>query len=87
MSAPETPAPIRPAAAGRIWIHGRPAAAGRGQKATATRPSQAAPEGTTRRGLLDKLTARLTGLYDAREARSIALIALAELAGFPYRPC
>ena len=46
-------------------------------------PSQAAPEGTTRRGLLDKLTARLTGLYDAREARSIALIALAELAGLP----
>lgn len=46
-------------------------------------PSQAAPEGTTRRGLLDKLTARLTGLYDAREARSIALVALAELAGLP----
>ena len=46
-------------------------------------PSQAAPEVTTRRGLLDRLTARLTGLYDAREARSIALIALAELAGLP----
>ena len=44
---------------------------------------QGAPEVTTRRGLLDRLTARLTGLYDAREARSIALIALAELAGLP----
>ena len=29
---------------------------------------QGAPEVTTRRGLLDRLTARLTGLYDAREA-------------------
>ena len=44
---------------------------------------QGAPEVTTRRGLLDRLTARLTGLYDAREARSIALVALAELAGLP----
>lgn len=35
----------------------------------------------TRRGLLDRLAARLTGLYDAREARSIALIALSELSG------
>ena len=44
---------------------------------------QGAPEVTTRRGLLDRLTARLTGLYDAREARSIALVALAESSGLP----
>lgn len=86
MSAPETPAPYAPQPQegseymdapqplGAAESHGNP-------------PSQAAPEGTTRRGLLDRLTARLTGLYDAREARSIALVALAELAGFPYRPC
>ena len=44
---------------------------------------QGAPEVTPRRGLLDRLTARLTGLYDAREARSIALVALAESSGLP----
>ena len=70
MSAPEPPAPYAPQPLDAAEGHGNP-------------PSQAAPEGTTRRGLLDKLTARLTGLYDAREARSIALIALAELAGLP----
>ena len=35
----------------------------------------------TRRGTIDTLAARLTGLYDAREARSIALAAIAELSG------
>ena len=35
----------------------------------------------TRRGSIDALAARLTGLYDAREARSIALAAVAELSG------
>lgn len=70
MSAPDTPAPYAPQPLDAAEGHGNP-------------PSQAAPESTTRRGLLDKLTARLTGLYDAREARSIALIALAELAGLP----
>ena len=35
----------------------------------------------TRRGTIDALAARLTGLYDAREARSIALAAVAELSG------
>lgn len=35
----------------------------------------------TRRELLDLLATRLTGLYDIREARSIALIALSELSG------
>ena len=49
----------------------------------AAQPQKAAAGTTTRRELLDQLTARLTGLYDAREARSIALIALAELAGLP----
>ena len=33
----------------------------------------------TRRETIDRLTARLSGLYDAREARSIALAAVAEL--------
>ena len=70
MSVPETSAPYAPQPLDAAEGHGNP-------------PSQAAPESTTRRGLLDKLTARLTGLYDAREARSIALIALAELAGLP----
>lgn len=37
----------------------------------------------TRRGLLDRLATRLTGLYDAREARSIALVALSGLSGLP----
>ena len=60
MSAPDTPAPYAPQPLDAAEGHGNP-------------PSQAAPESTTRRGLLDKLTARLTGLYDAREARSIAL--------------
>lgn len=35
----------------------------------------------TRRGSIDALAARLTGLYDAREARCIALAAVAELSG------
>lgn len=35
----------------------------------------------TRRETIDSLAARLTGLYDAREARSIALAAVAELSG------
>ena len=35
----------------------------------------------TRRGSIDALAARITGLYDAREARSIALAAVAELSG------
>ena len=35
----------------------------------------------TRRGSIDALAARLTGLYDAREARSIALADVAELSG------
>ena len=35
----------------------------------------------TRRGSIDALSARLTRLYDAREARSIALAAVAELSG------
>ncbi|WP_288943444.1 peptide chain release factor N(5)-glutamine methyltransferase [uncultured Alistipes sp.] len=82
MSAPETPAPYAPQPQDGSGYMDAPqpldAAEGHGNP-----PSQAAPEGTTRRGLLDKLTARLTGLYDAREARSIALIALAELAGLP----
>ena len=82
MSAPETPAPYAPQPQEGSEYMDAPqpldAAEGHGNP-----PSQAAPEGTTRRGLLDKLTARLTGLYDAREARSIALIALAELAGLP----
>ena len=82
MSAPETPAPYAPQPLDGSGYMDAPqplgAAEGHG-----TWASQAAPEVTTRRGLLDKLTARLTGLYDAREARSIALIALAELAGLP----
>ena len=82
MSVPETPAPYAPQpqdGSGYMdALQPLDAAEGHGNP-----PSQAAPEGTTRRGLLDKLTARLTGLYDAREARSIALIALAELAGLP----
>ena len=51
MSAPDTPAPYAPQPLDAAEGHGNP-------------PSQAAPESTTRRGLLDKLTARLTGLYD-----------------------
>ena len=35
----------------------------------------------TRRGSIDALAARLTGLYDAREARSIALAAVAIAGG------
>lgn len=35
----------------------------------------------TRRETIDSLAARLTGLYDAREARSIARTAIAELSG------
>lgn len=49
----------------------------------AAQPQKAAAGTATRRELLDRLTGRLTGLYDAREARSIALIALAEPAGLP----
>lgn len=37
----------------------------------------------TRRETIDRLTARLTGLYDAREARSIALATVAHLSGLP----
>lgn len=37
----------------------------------------------TRRELLDRLASRLKGLYDAREARSIALRAVSELSGIP----
>ena len=70
MSVPETSAPYAPQPLDAAEGHGNP-------------PSQAAPEVTTRRGLLDRLTARLTGLYDAREARSIALVALAESSGLP----
>ena len=37
----------------------------------------------TRRETIDRLAARLSGLYDAREARSIALATVAEFAGVP----
>lgn len=36
---------------------------------------------TTRRDILDRISARLTPLYDAREARSIALRAVSDLSG------
>lgn len=41
-------------------------------------PPHHAPR-TTRREILDRIAARLTGLYDEREARSIALLAASEL--------
>ena len=82
MSVPETSAPyaLQPQDGSGYMDAPQPldAAEGHGNP-----PSQAAPEVTTRRGLLDRLTARLTGLYDAREARSIALVALAESSGLP----
>ena len=82
MSVPETSAPYAPQPQDGSGYMDAPqpldAAEGHGNP-----PSQAAPEVTTRRGLLDRLTARLTGLYDAREARSIALVALAESSGLP----
>lgn len=38
---------------------------------------------TTRRNILDRTAAALTPLYDAREARSIALLCISELAQLP----
>ena len=38
---------------------------------------------TTRRDILDRTAAALTPLYDAREARSIALLCISELAQLP----
>lgn len=39
---------------------------------------------STRRETVGRITAALTPLYGAREARSIALVAVAELGGIPY---
>lgn len=58
----------------------RPARRGGRRSRRGHRPGQLHPP-MTRRGSIDALAARLTGLYDAREARSIALAAVAELSG------
>lgn len=69
-----------------LEIHGRPrrlrrpARRGGRRSRRGHRPGQLHPP-MTRRGSIDALAARLTGLYDAREARSIALAAVAELSG------